>query len=410
MNSLLMPETTPLSYADLRRFLILVVGLYLGVEAARALAPILMLFTIVFFLAMVLNPIVVWLVNQGLKRGLATLIVMLGLITVLVGIVFLVVPPMLRQVDDLVKESPKYAVSIQGRMAALEERYPALSSVVPGTGENPGAAPVGLPGAMGGVDHRNLSAWTTPGDGHKSPFTPEFDAKLKVLFNKYGPNFGHEVLGRTVKVLAGLFFGVLTLLLTTFFLAHPEPIVTGFLAGVPERHREAAGRCLARMSRQMLAWIRATLINGLITGSLVGVLMLVIGVKPAFVFGVLAFCGEFVPSIGPVVMNVPALFVALGTGPTTFVFALIGVVVIQQIESNLLVPFIMGRNLELHPFIIIFFALSMGMLFGPIGAVLAVPSAVLVKIVIDEFYTKPQGVPVEEISARASKLIAERDW
>jgi len=403
-----MSESTPLSYADLRRFLLLVAGLYFGVQAARALAPILMLFTIVFFLAMVLNPVVVWLVDRGLKRGIATIMVMLGLIGVLVSIVFLVVPPMLKQVDDLVGQAPNYAASIQGRVASLEKRYPALGKVVPGFGDGhnaPVPASVSAPGS-------GIAAKMPPSAGpvKKSPFTPEFDAKLREFLNRNGPNFGHEVLGRTLKILGGIFFGVLTLLLTTFFLAHPEPIVTGFLAGVPERHREAAGRCLARLSQQMLAWIRATLINGLITGSLVGVLMLVIGVKPAFVFGVLAFSGEFVPSIGPVVMNVPALFVALGTGPSTFVMALVGVVVIQQIESNLLVPFIMGRNLELHPFVIIFFALSMGVLFGPIGAVLAVPTAVLVKILIDEFYTKPNAVPVEEISGRASKLITTREW
>ena len=85
-----------------------------------------------------------------------------------------------------------------------------------------------------------------------------------------------------------------------------------------------------------------------------------IGVKPALVFGALSFFGEFIPNIGPFIAAVPALFVAAGMGGKTFLLAGAAILFVQQVESNLLVPFIMGKQLELHPFSIIFFALAFG--------------------------------------------------
>ena len=64
----------------------------------------------------------------------------------------------------------------------------------------------------------------------------------------------------------GLLTFLLALLLTTFILLNPAPLVSGFLCAVPARYRDAAGRSVGRIQKQMLAWIRATMINGLITG------------------------------------------------------------------------------------------------------------------------------------------------
>jgi len=62
-----------------------------------------------------------------------------------------------------------------------------------------------------------------------------------------------------------------------------------------------------------------------------------VGVQPAFLFGVLAFLGEFVPIVGPVIVAIPALFVAASMGFGKFVLALLSVLFVQQVETNLLV-------------------------------------------------------------------------
>ena len=66
-------------------------------------------------------------------------------------------------------------------------------------------------------------------------------------------------------------------------------------------------------------------INGTITGISTGLLMWWVGVQPALVFGALTFLGEFIPNIGPVIMAIPALFVAASMGASTFGLALLAI-------------------------------------------------------------------------------------
>lgn len=365
----------PLSYEDLRRFLLLVVSMCLLTVVAVALAKIVSLFVVVLFLAMVLNPIVVWLEKRGLRRGLAVVLVMLGLVGIVIGLGFLVVPPMIDQVNELGQKAPQYRAGIEQQLHNITARFPML--------------------------RRPLHDFQTVDD---------LQGQLQAWFQKNGAGVGGQLLTQTIGFLGGLAYGVLALLLTTFVLSNPKPLVTGFLSVIPDRHREAAGRSLARMSDQMVGWTRATLINGVLTGVSTAILLWIIGVQPVLVFGVLSFFGEFVPNIGPVVASLPALFVAASMGTTKFLLTGAAILFVQQVESNLLVPFIMGRELELHPVTIVFFALGMGSLFGFAGAILAVPAAVLAKILVDEFYIKPNAVPVESLEKRSEILVQERQW
>jgi len=356
----------PLSYEDLRRFLLLVVALLLVAALLRALTPILLLFTTVFLLAMVLNPLVSRLERRGVRRGLAVVVIVFLLLAVVGLALGLVVPLIMEQAEGLIRKWPVYKKSIEAQSEILNQRFPGLDRMV-----------------------------------------PELDSLTQAV---EPAKIVKQVLRVTRGLMGGLFISILALLLLVFILSQPRPLVAGFLSAVPERHREAAGRSLARIMAQMTAWMKATLINGAITGVSTGILLHLIGVQPALVFGTLAFFGEFVPNIGPLVAAAPALVVALGEGPGKALMALAVVVFVQQVESNLLVPFIMGREMKLHPVSIIFFALAMASLFGVIGAVLAVPAAAIIKVLFDEFYLKPQQVPVQTIETQAGSLVAEGVW
>jgi putative permease len=117
----------------------------------------------------------------------------------------------------------------------------------------------------------------------------------------------------------------------------------------------------------MAAWARGVVINGTITALSVGLLLAWIGVQPALVFGVIAFLGEFVPMVGPVPVSVPALFVALSMGVDKFGLALLIVLFVHQVETNLLIPFVFGQAMDLNPVSVLFFTLAMSSLFGLTG-------------------------------------------
>ncbi len=355
-------DARPLSYADLRRFFFLVLSFAIIAALVGALAKVLLLFAVVIFVALVLNTPISWLQRKGLKRGLAVALVMVIFMGVIGGVVTLMVPPILSQSNELVSKAPEYGRNIEFHVRQLEKHYPALDKMI-----------------------------------------PETDAVLAQLEQYVRPAAGWLFLN-TIGLVGKLFIFIIGILLTVFIVSNPAPLVAGVLGATPARHREAMWRTMIRVRGQMAAWAKATIIMGAITGISTGVLLHFVGVQPALLFGALAAFGELVPNIGPVIAATPALFVAAGEGPTTFFYAVAAILFVQQIESNVLVPFIMGSQMELHPLSIIFFALAMGSLFGIAGAILAVPTAATIKIIYDEFYLRPNHVPTKKLQEQSETL------
>ena len=101
------------------------------------------------------------------------------------------------------------------------------------------------------------------------------------------------------------------------------------------------------MMRQMNAWARGVAINGCITGLSIGVGLWIIGMPLALMFGAFAFIGEFLPNIGAFLVSIPILFLALSLGATKFWLALVVILIVYQVEVNLLVPVVLGREMRL---------------------------------------------------------------
>lgn len=357
-------EHRPLSYGDLRRFFFLVLSFTVLVALVISLAKVLLLFAVVLFMAMVLNTPVTWLHQRKMRRGVSVALVMLTSFVVVGGLLALIVPTVMEQGDEFIVKAPEYGQNIEAQIERIISHYPALQGVIPSS--------------------------------------EEVFAQAK----NYAQPAAGWLLMNTWSLAGSLFLFVIGILVLIFVLANPQPLVAGVLGVTPARHREAMRRSIVRVSHQMVAWMRATVIMGIITGISTGILLHFAGVRPALLFGVLSAFGELVPNIGPVMAAVPALFAAAGEGPTTLLYAIIAILFVQQIESNILVPFIMSSQMELHPLSIIFFALSMGMLFGVAGAILAVPTAATIKILYDEFYLRPNRVPVAQIEKEAERVVA----
>jgi predicted PurR-regulated permease PerM len=219
---------------------------------------------------------------------------------------------------------------------------------------------------------------------------------------------GNFLLRSTIGFVGGVASVVFAILLLVFVLANPRPLVAAYLALVPDRYREQAHRTLARLMRQMTAWARGVAINGIITGLSIGVSLWLIGVQPALMFGVFAFLGEFLPNIGAFLVSIPILLIALSMGATKFWLALGVILLVYQIELNVLVPGVLGKEMRLHPVNILFFTLATAELFGLLGVFLAVPAAALVQIVIDEFYLEPRKMDRAALDREAAALVEGR--
>jgi predicted PurR-regulated permease PerM len=95
-------------------------------------------------------------------------------------------------------------------------------------------------------------------------------------------------------------------------------------------------------------------------------------------------------------------------GAAKFWLALIVILVVYQVELNLLVPGVLGKEMRLHPVNILFFTLATAELFGLLGVFLAVPAAALVQIVIDEFYLEPRKMDRSALDREAATLVEGR--
>jgi putative permease len=352
-----------LTYVDLKRWLGLVVLLIFAALLVWTLKSILLLFAVVFLVAMVLNPVVAFLQKRGIHRGIAVGLLVLAFAVVFALALSFLIPPLLTQVDELIRQTPEAWRRVQAQIEVLGQRYPSIQQAMPET------------------DKVLDTVGARAGD------------LLRLLFES------------SFRIVGGLFGGLLAVLLLLFILIDPRPLVLRFLTLVPDYYREPSRRTLLRLTRQMAAWARGVVINGTISAITTGLLLWFIGVQPALVFGFIAFLGEFVPMIGPVLTSFPALFVALSLGIDKFGLALLAVLFVQQVETNVLVPFILGKSMELNPVSILFFTLAMSSLFGLTGAVLAVPSAALFKIVIDEFYLRNHVRNEDQIQLQASRIV-----
>lgn len=356
-----------LTYRGARRIVGLVLLLLVIWIVLSELQSIVLLFAVVFLLAAVLNPAVVWLERHRVPRIAAVALVVFALVAVVVTIVLFAIPPLANQVEGLIRSAPSVWQNIRARMTSLAQSYPTVRDALPQTDEIAGRI-----GAAAGT-------------------------------------VGNVVLKSTLGFVGGVFSIVIALLVLVFVLVNPQPLVAAYLAIVPDRYHEKAYRTLARLMRQMQAWARGVAINGCITGTSIGVGLWAIGVQPALMFGAFAFLGEFLPNIGAFLVSIPILFVALSMGPTKFWLAVGLIILVYQVELNLLVPVVLGKEMRLHPVNILFFTLAMASLFGLLGAILAVPAAALVQIVIDEFYLRPRQLNYPELHRQAARLVSGRE-
>ena len=356
-------QHAPLSYHGAWRIVWLVFLLIVFWLILRALEPVILLFSLVFLLAMVLNPIVVWSQKHRVPRFVSVILLVLALMAVTTTIVVFAIPPLARQTQELVRSTPRVWQGIRVRIESLTKNYPEVREALPHSDEIAGKA-----GAAAGT-------------------------------------VGNILLRSTIGLVGGVASFVFAILLLVFVLASPRPLVAAYLALAPDRYREQAHRTLARLMRQMTAWARGVAINGVITGLSIGVSLWLIGVQPALIFGVFAFLGEFLPNIGAFLVSIPILLVALSMGATKFWLALLVIVIVYQVELNVLVPGVLGKEMRLHPVNILFFTLATATMFGVLGVFLAVPAAALVQIVIDEFYLQPRKPNYVALDKEAAALV-----
>ena len=134
-------------------------------------------------------------------------------------------------------------------------------------------------------------------------------------------------------------------------------------------------------------YIRGQLLEACIVGILSGIVLYFIGIDYAVIIGIIAGICNMIPYIGPVVGTILAVIMALLSGqPITAIWAIIGMIVVQQVDNNFLAPKIVGNSVGLHPVFTMLAILIGGNVGGLIGMLIAVPAAASLKILLSKWY------------------------
>jgi AI-2 transport protein TqsA len=196
------------------------------------------------------------------------------------------------------------------------------------------------------------------------------------------------VLRQTTNAIAGILSrSLLVLILVTFLL-------------IGEGGKRAAPDSVwSEIERRVTRYIVTKGMVSAVTGFLVGLTLSLLRVDLALVFGLFAFMLNVIPSIGSIIatlLPIPVVLVSPNMTPLIAVLAIVIPGSIQIVIGNLVEPTILGESLDLHPVTIVLALIFWGMLWGIVGALLAVPMTAIMKILLERF---EPGRPVAELMA-----------
>lgn len=365
-------------------FLLAGAALFAFIQSFALIAPILLSFFLVLLISLALDPLVRRVARWTGGRTTATALLATLLLLVLGLTAWAFFGPLTSSVSKLSDQLPKYWEKLQKPLIKMEQQavrseqklQAEVKTEIAHTAPKAPASAEPAATLRRPVDAA-LASEARPPTSLRSGFAQ--------LFQNLAGGFAGAAFNaaQVLVVIATVFFGVL------FTLLQPVPVFGALYAMVPEEHHERIRVIARRIGSFLPAWAGATALGMLTIGTLVFLLMWpIFGVMDALLLGLIAGVFEAFPYIGPILSAVPALVFGLIKGGTTPMWVLAAYVAVQALENNVILPYIMAREMELHPVAVIFSMLLCALAFGVLGVVLAAPVVAIAMILHDELYRK----------------------
>jgi len=290
-----------------------------------------------------IDPWVDALARRQIPRALGIISIYVIVIAVFGGTITLLIPPLVEQVRELAKSFPLY--------------YDKLSL---------------------GINYlRDVSS----GVGAENQFQEALGTVEKVLSAATAGVFS------TISAIFGGIVSFFLLLVLTFYMVVEEDGIKRFLQVItPDHLHDEIARVTVKIQERIGLWLRGQLILMVVIGVLTFIGLKAIGVPYALVLAMVAGITEIIPYAGPIIGAVPAVFIAFTVSPVKGLLAVALYFFIQQLENHLIVPKVMQKTVGLNPIIVIIAVLVGAKLSGVLGALLAVPIAAVVEVLVHEHF------------------------
>ena len=417
---------------DVLRVAALVIGIYLAIRLLWFAYPLVFATFLGVLFGLAVSSGVDRLERLKIPRGIAAALIVFSFIGLLAGVVAWSAPVLRQQSRELRAKLPQAIDNVDrwiesqrgGMLGALlgggggGGASPADSGNAGATpqggagGAQPGPAPASEPNAPEGPPAAQRQAEGRAG-GPPAPGERAQDAERaadSASASSQQGGGGGGLRGRVVGQLAGArqyMFGFLTstfaavtglllvLVLTIYVASDPDTYHRGLMHLFPHSARSRAGEVLSVMAATLRRWLRTQLIAMIAIGVVTTVALFILGIPAAIPLGILAGLLEFIPTIGPVLSAIPAVLMGFVVSPEKALAVALVYAGIQMLENHILIPMLMKEGMDLPPAMTILAQALMGMIFGFIGLLVAVPILAATMVGVKMLYV--EGVVGDEV-------------
>jgi len=287
-----------------------------------------------FVLAIGFQPAIAWFERRGMRRGFGLGLVLMGFLVVIGGMLALALPLIVTQVGEMIEQLPALIEDLQA------------------------------------------------GDGLIAQVAGMIDLDQMTSGGTSDPTTVFEVVGN----LTGFAFNALTVLLVTPYFAMSMPGIKRWLVRlIRPRHREDFMLLVSESTELIANFIVGNVIVSLIAGVVTWVGLTLLGVPYALALAAWVAITDLIPVLGAILGAAGVAAVAYAQSPEQLVWALVLLLVYQQVENFIIAPRVMNKAVDLSPATVIIALMVGGSLAGLIGALLALPLAALIKIVLEDY-------------------------
>lgn len=347
--------------------LLLILATVLLLVILWQLRSLLVLLMIAIVLAASIAPVVDWAEQWRVPRWLTVVLVYLGLIAGLTGVVLVIGPTAFSQIEQLIRQIP---IAFNNLVATVE--------------------------------HWVLTLNTT---------RPELVSQLEQFFNLQGVatwaiRSSQQLLVRSYNLTTGLVGGVFSLILALFIsgymLADSRTLINSLTRLLPRPWDERLEAQVAPISSRIGTYIRGRVLVSGILGVLITTSLSFLGLSDvALGLGAIAAVTNLIPFLGPILGAVPALVVALSYGWWTLLWVLLLFIIIQNLETYVLDPLLVGASVGVHPLFQLLAVLGGTQVLGLIGALIVPPWIAGAAVLLENLYLQPKLMAERQVIVTA---------
>lgn len=297
------------------------------------------------------KPIYDYLLNKKVPKGIAILLVMVGVIVIFIMIITSLVPIIQKQLLDLVSQLPYYYQIISeqvekfmqtGFFETIQEQFNKINT----------------------------------------DFIQSITERLNGILN-----FTFSGIGSVVGIIGDIVITIMTMPVILYYLLKDGNKVIPFVTRMfPTRSQHKISVMLNEMNQQVSSYIRGQITVAICVGFTYIIGYTLIGLPYGVTIGMIAGLLTIIPYLGSIIGLTPALIIGFVTNPTLALHVFLVFIIEQLIESRVLQPLILGSSLKMHPVTILIILLAAGKMFGLVGLLIAVPVYAVVKVFITHFF------------------------